>query len=92
MKTLIIFDNTGSIYFQASGDIREPQGGLNYLWVELKENQYVDAIDVSGDAPTAIIKEHEQPIDDVAELKAQVEDLNNVVLQLILNQGSEVIV
>lgn len=86
MKTLIIYDNTGSIYFQASGDVKEPQGGLNYLWIDLDENQYIDSVDTSGDTPVAMIKEYEKPVDETAELKAQINDINNVLLELILKQ------
>ncbi len=53
MKTLIIYDNTGKIYYQASGDITEPTG-IPFLWVENPDGQYVSSIDISGETPTAV--------------------------------------
>lgn len=36
MKTLVIYDNVGYIYLQlTSDDNRIPQGGINYLEVEV---------------------------------------------------------
>lgn len=57
MKTLVVFDNTGRIYYQAEGDVAEPQGGLQFLWVDVPEGKYLTGIDVSGKTPQAILKD-----------------------------------
>lgn len=46
MKTLIIYDATGFIIFQASGDVREPVG-IPFLWVEVPEGKYISGVDVT---------------------------------------------
>lgn len=35
---LIIYDETGTIYYQASGDIQEPSG-IPFIWVEIPEGK-----------------------------------------------------
>lgn len=46
MKTLIIYDATGFIIFQASGGVREPVG-IPFLWVEVPEGKYISGVDVT---------------------------------------------
>lgn len=45
MNTLIIYDGTGYIISQMSGDVREPIG-LPFLWVEIPEKKRIVSIDV----------------------------------------------
>lgn len=55
MKTLIIYDNTGKIYYMASGDYTKPDG-LPYIEVEVPEGYYVASVDVETN--TAVFKKH----------------------------------
>ncbi len=88
MKTLIIFDNNGTIYYQATGDILEPAGGVNFIWVDVPTNSYVESIDMSSGKPVAVIKEFERPRED--SLQEQIDDINDVLLELILSKDTEV--
>lgn len=47
MNTLIIYDNTGYIISQMSGSVREPQGGVPFLWVEIPAGKRVVSINTS---------------------------------------------
>jgi len=47
MKTMLMFDDTGYIYLQISGSYRTPQGGLQYLEVEIPEGKMVKSIDTA---------------------------------------------
>lgn len=48
MKTLVIYDNTGYIYLQlSSAENRIPQGGINYLEVEIPDGKRITGIDIS---------------------------------------------
>ncbi|MBN1042360.1 hypothetical protein FC959_17250 [Clostridium botulinum] len=47
MKTLIIYDNTGFIILQQSGPYRVPEGGVQYLVIEIPENKRLKSIDTS---------------------------------------------
>ncbi len=52
--TLVIYDTTEKIYYQASGDVQEPSG-IPFLWVEVPDGKYITGVDVSGDTPTVIL-------------------------------------
>lgn len=88
MNTLIIFDNNGTIYYQATGDVLEPAGGVNFIWVDVPANSYVESIDMSSGEPVAVIKEFERPKEDA--LQEQIDDINDVLLDLILSKDMEV--
>jgi hypothetical protein len=47
MKTLIIYDNTGYIFITMSGAYTVPQGGVNYLEIEISANKRVTSIDTN---------------------------------------------
>lgn len=46
MRSLIIYDSTGKIFFQGSGTIQEPVG-IPYLWVDLPERSQVLSVDTT---------------------------------------------
>lgn len=85
MKTLVIFDNNGAIYYQATGDVAEPAGGVNFIWVDIPENSYLESIDMSSGEPVPVIKEFE-PSPEMS-LQAQIDNINDVLLELILQQN-----
>ena len=47
MKTLVIYDNTGNIYIQVRGAYELPQGGVQYLEIEIPPNKILMKIDTS---------------------------------------------
>ena len=57
MKTLIIYDDTGNIYVQASWDVVEPHGGLQYIITEIPEGQRIASIDMTTDPYTVIFED-----------------------------------
>ncbi|CUU47352.1 MULTISPECIES: hypothetical protein [Clostridium] len=74
MKTLVIYDNEGYIYLQlTSENNRIPQGGINYLEVEVPVGKYIKSIDVSI-TPNEPIYE-DMPKTDIEKLQEQVENL-----------------
>ncbi|MGB8452718.1 MAG: hypothetical protein WCD89_10325 [Anaerocolumna sp.] len=64
MQTLVIYDSTGKIYYQVSGDVAEPTG-IPFLWVEIPEGKYIKSIDTSvtpnepiyGDSPINVTQD-----------------------------------
>lgn len=56
MDTLVIYDETGFIIYQASGSLREPVG-IPFMWVEVPEGKYVVSIDVSGETHIPIFED-----------------------------------
>lgn len=49
MKTLIIYDNEGTIFLQMSGDYLLPQGGIQYLEVDSDtyKNKIITGVNVA---------------------------------------------
>ena len=82
MKTIVIYDNTGNIYFQASGDFIEPQGGLQYLIVEIPEGKYIASIDTSKTPHEVIFEDIPKSQEQV--LIERVELLENALNEMIL--------
>ena len=52
--TLVIYDNAGTIYFIGRG-VAEPQGGLNFLWVDVPEGKEILHVDTTGETPVAVL-------------------------------------
>lgn len=72
MEKLIIYDDTGRIYYCAGGDITEPQG-LPFLKVTIPENKILKCVDTTGDVPEPIFEE--MPKSDTAILKDNMRDI-----------------
>ena len=47
MKTLVIYDTAGKIYFQAQGNVQEPAGGLLFIWLEIPVEKILKSIDTT---------------------------------------------
>ena len=82
MKTLVIFDSTGRIYFTSSGDYVIPEG-LPYIEVEVPEGQYITGVNVSGESPVAVLEK--SSIVDASTLLERVELLENALNEILLN-------
>lgn len=46
MKTLVIYDTTGKIFFQAQGSVQEPSG-IPFLWLEIPAGKILKSIDTT---------------------------------------------
>lgn len=46
LKTLIIYDNTGRIFGMCTGDYVVPEGGINYIEVEIPDKQRPVSVNV----------------------------------------------
>ncbi len=79
MNTLIIYDNTGYIYLQITGSYILPQGGLNYLEVQITEGKILKSINTSV-TPNVPVYE-EIPVSEMDNLKQQVADLQNYIIE-----------
>lgn len=80
MNTLIIYDNEGKIFSQVTGDYLIPQGGVQFLEVEVLEGKQITGVDTS-------VTPHQTILEDI--LPTQVEILETQVAdltyQLMLN-------
>ena len=46
MKTLVIYDTAGKIFYQAQGNVQEPSG-IPFLWLEIPEGKTLKSIDTT---------------------------------------------
>lgn len=91
MKTLIIYDDTGYIISAMAGSIREPQGGVQFLWAEIptgKQLKITDGIgvDVSVTPHQAILEDI--PKTEIELLKEQLALTQQAVDDMLLAGGA----
>jgi hypothetical protein len=87
MNTLIIYDNTGYVISQMAGSIREPQGGVLFLWAEIPDGKQLKltdgiGIDVSVTPHQAILED--VPKTEIELLKGQQQELSDTIAVLIM--------
>lgn len=87
MNTLIIYDNTGYVISQMAGSVREPQGGVQFLWAEIPEGKQLKitdgiGVDVTKTPHQAILEDI--PKTEIELLKEQQQDLSDTVAALIM--------
>lgn len=57
MKTLVVYDNSGNIFSQISGSYLLPQGGIQYVEVEVPEGKKIVGVDVSATPHQVILED-----------------------------------
>lgn len=83
MKTLIIYDRRGVIYYRATGDYEIPEG-LNYLEIEIPEGKILQSVNpvtkepVYTDMPASDIDVLTEKINYLTERLAAVEESQTV--------------
>lgn len=75
MKTIIIYDNTGKIFYTMKGNYIIPQGGIQYLEIEIPDGKEIVGIDVTDPISPQLIYEDLAP-DEIEVLRKQVEELS----------------
>ncbi len=78
MKTLVVYDNTGKIYYQASGDYTKPQG-LQYIEVEIPKGKYIAGVDPK--THTAILEEI--PPTKTEQMQKEIDDLQLALAEVV---------
>ena len=88
MKTLIIYDNTGYIFMTMRGDYIKPQGGINYLEIEIPTGKLVTGVNMSV-TPNVPIYE-DIPLTETELLKKRIEEQETAILELATMLGGAV--
>lgn len=80
MKTLIIYDNTGYIYLNMSGDYRLPEGGVQFLEVDsdIHENKIIKSVNV--DTKELVLENI--PLSETEILKQKVAEQEAAIIEL----------
>jgi len=76
MRTLIVYDTTGYIIYQASGDIREPMG-IPFLWVDIPEGKRIAGVDLKATPNVAILEDIPK-----TELQLQKEQIDSLTIAI----------
>jgi hypothetical protein len=79
MKTLVIYDGIGYVYMQMTGSYRVPEGGLQYLEIEIPDGKIKKNIDTSINPNVPIYEDI--PLSEIDKLKQQVTDLQNYIIE-----------
>lgn len=82
MNTLIIYDNAGYVISQMTGSVREPQGGVQFLWAEIPEGKRLKITD--GIGVDVSVTPHQAILEDIppTEIEALRSDLNSAIIEL----------
>lgn len=80
MRNLIIYDGTGYIIFQGSGDVREPVG-IPFMWVEVPEGKRITGVDVTVTPNVAILEDI--PKSETQLLQEQIDNLNIAMAEIM---------
>lgn len=85
---LIIYDNTGRIFVQNSGDGPVPQGGIQYLETEIPNGKIATRIDISTTPHKPILED--MPKTEIEKLQEKVYNLElaNTELTNIVAMGN----
>ncbi|WP_314587929.1 hypothetical protein [Paenibacillus terrigena] len=81
IETLIIYDNAGRIFFQASSNVPEPVG-LPFLKLVIPSGKFVSKVDLSRETPEAVLEDI--PKTEVELLKDEQELMKKAIEDLIL--------
>ncbi len=82
MNTLIIYDNEGYIIQQMCGVVREPQGGVQFMWTTIPEGKRVISIDTTKTPHIAILED--VPKSEVDLLKEQINTMQKALDDIVL--------
>lgn len=80
MKTLIIYDNEGTIILQQAGSYKIPQGGVQYLISDIPEGKLAVSVDVKNEK--VILKD--MPKTETSILKDELDQLKNDMADLMM--------
>lgn len=88
MLTLIIYDNTGYIYLQMTGNYRIPNGAIQYLEVDsaIHENKIIKSINVET---KELILEY-IPLSEIEILKKKIAEQETALVELASLAGGNV--
>lgn len=70
MNTMLFYDNDGIIHKEISGDYAKPNGGVQYLEIQIPDGKRVVSIDTSATPHVPVYED--LPIDPIEKLKSDV--------------------
>ena len=87
MKTLVIYDDSGYVLITQSGSYRIPEGGVQYLEVEIPTDKRLISIDTTKSPHVPIYEEIEPS--EIEILKKRQEEQEAALIELAAMLGGE---
>ncbi len=89
MQTLVVYDLTGQIIYEVTGNAREPIG-IPFMWVSVPQGKYIARIDVSGETHIPVFEdlpktEIEQLKEENTQIKLALAELGQLIGEMISN-------
>lgn len=86
MKTLVIYDNQGSILSLRSGDPspKEPVG-VPFLWIEIPSDKYIESVDVSVTPHEPLLVS--KPPSETDQIRLEMAESNAEIFELIFSMN-----
>jgi hypothetical protein len=88
MKTLVIYDNKGTIFLQRTGTYDIPQGGVQYLEIEIPSTKIVTSINTSVTPKVPVYEDI--PLTETELLKKRIEEQEQAIVELASMLGGAV--
>ncbi len=80
--TLIIYDNQGQIFSQVTGNYLVPQGGVQFIEIEVPEDKRVAGVDVSVNPHQVVLEDI--PPSEVEQLRIEMAQANTELFEMML--------
>ena len=79
MKSIIIYDDKGTIFLQSNGDYPVPQGGIQYLETEIPNGKIATRIDISTTPHKPVLEDI--PKTDIEVAQERIQALEDYILE-----------
>ncbi|HHY26615.1 MAG TPA: hypothetical protein GX523_07680 [Desulfitobacterium dehalogenans] len=80
--TLIIYDNQGQIFSQVTGNYLVPQGGVQFMEIEVPAGKIVSGVNVSVTPHQAILEDI--PPSEIEKLRLEMAQANTELFEMML--------
>lgn len=80
MKALIIYDNTGYVYMNVAGSYITPQGGVQFLEIEIPDGKVMKGVDITVTPNVPILEDI--PLTESEILKQRITELETALVEV----------
>lgn len=94
MKSTIVYDANGTIFYNASGNVLKPEG-IPFMEIEIPVGKLLDRIDVSAEPPVPVFVDAPRPqveieVDRIKADNEQLKSDNEMLKQLVAELGLQI--
>lgn len=81
MNTLVIYDNVGNIFSMVTGDYSMPQGGIQFIEVNVPEGKQISGVDVTSTPHKPVLEDI--PPSEFETLDSRTKDLEMALSEIL---------